>query len=155
MCSFLSRIVRALLFLPCLLAWAGAVLAADPAPFFFKTEWSRLSAVDGRELSPPLDKNVPMAVLWLIPGQGYHTYAHEPGAEGTPLRVQALAGNAPLPSSSVQTLYVPGTEKSDESGSKSYVHDGPTPVFLVFREGVDAAVTLDSSLLACSDRRCV
>jgi thiol:disulfide interchange protein DsbD len=155
MCSFLSFLVRSLLFLPCILAWAGIALAVDPAPFFFKTEWARLSAVDGRELAPPLDRNVPMAVLWLIPGQGYHTYAHEPGAEGAPLRIRALAGGSPLPSSSVQAFYVAGSERSDASGAKSYVHDGPTPVFLVFRERVDEAVTLDISLLACSDRRCV
>ena len=155
MCSFLSFLVRSLLFLPCILAWAGIALAVDPAPFFFKTEWARLSAVDGRELAPPLDRNVPMAVLWLIPGQGYHTYAHEPGAEGAPLRIRALAGGSPLPSSSVQAFYVAGSERSDASGAKSYVHDGPTPVFLVFRERVDeAAGYLPARLFRPSLRAC-
>ena len=62
-----------------LLSAGGSALAAVEPPYRFLTEWAKLSAVDGRQLSPPLDKNTSMAVLWLLPSQGYHTYAHEAG----------------------------------------------------------------------------
>ena len=81
-------LLLALLFvLPC----GKAASASSGLPYRFHTEWAKLSAVDGRTLTPPLEKNTSMAVLWLMPQSGYHSYAHEGGDEGIPLTVTVLA----------------------------------------------------------------
>ena len=128
--------------------------AANEPPYRFLTEWAKLSAVDGRQLQPPVDKNTSMAVLWLLPSAGYHTYAHEAGDEGIPLTVTVLADGEPLPESKVQVHYTAGTEVSLTGGGKSRQLFETAPVFLVFRESEPRAVTLDISLLACSDQHC-
>ncbi|WP_144277292.1 protein-disulfide reductase DsbD family protein [Mailhella massiliensis] len=144
-------LLLALLFvLPC----GKAASASSGLPYRFHTEWAKLSAVDGRTLTPPLEKNTSMAVLWLMPQSGYHSYAHEGGDEGIPLTVTVLADGEPLGPGKVQIHYVPGTETSLPSGGRSYLYHGVIPVFLVFREVESRAVTLDISLLACSDQHC-
>ena len=130
------------------------VSAETVPPYRFHTEWVKLSAVDGRQLEPPTDKNTAMAVLWLIPSPGYHTYAHEPGEEGIPLTVSVLDDGTPRPADQVQIRYVPGVKKSLSTGGESYVHTDAVPVFIIFREPENSAVTLDISLLACSDEHC-
>lgn len=132
----------------------SSALADSEPPYRFHTEWAKLSAVDGRQLLPPLDRNTSMAVLWLLPAQGYHTYAHEAGDEGIPLTVKVLADGEPLSESRVQIHYTDGTEVSPAGGGKSRQLFGAAPVFLVFRENEPRAVTLDISLLACSDQHC-
>ena len=139
--------------LPFLTGGASALADTDP-PYRFHTEWAKLSAVDGRQLTPPVDKNTSMAVLWLLPAQGYHTYAHEAGDEGIPLTVTVLADGEPLPESKVQIHYTSGTQVSLADGGQSRQLFGSAPVFLVFRESEPRAVTLDISLLACSDQHC-
>ena len=139
--------------LPLLSAGGSALAAAEP-PYRFLTEWAKLSAVDGRQLSPPLDKNTSMAVLWLLPSQGYHTYAHEAGDEGIPLTVTVLADGEPLSEGKVQIHYTAGTEVSLPDGGRSRQLFNAAPVFLVFRESEARAVTLDISLLACCDQQC-
>ena len=57
----------------CAFLGAGSAFAAQNLPYRFHTEWYKLSAVDGRELSPPVDENCAMAVLWLTPEAGYYT----------------------------------------------------------------------------------
>ena len=131
-----------------------AASAASDLPYRFHTDWAKLSAVDGRTLTPPLEKNTSMAVLWLMPQPGYHTYAHENGDEGIPFTVTVLADGEPLAPGKVQIHYLPGAESSLPSGGKSYLYHGTVPVFLVFREAESRAVTLDISLLACSDQHC-
>lgn len=131
-----------------------AASAASDLPYRFHTEWAKLSAVDGRTLTPPLEKNTSMAVLWLMPQPGYHTYAHNGGDEGIPLTVTVLADGEPLSPGKVQIHYIAGTETSLPGGGKSFLYSGVTPVFLVFREVESRAVTLDISLLACSDQHC-
>ena len=150
------------LFLVCLLSAALCLLcgeklsfAAEEPPYRFHTEWAKLSAVDGRQLSPPLDKNTSMAVLWLLPSPGYHTYAHEAGDEGIPLTVTVMADGKPLPEGQVQIHYTPGREISLAGGGRSRQLFDAAPVFLVFREVESRAVTLDISLLACSDQHCL
>lgn len=130
-----------------------AVAEANP-PYRFHTEWVKLSAVDGRQLDPPTDKNIAMAVLWLIPAPGYHTYAHEPGDEGMPLSVSVHSEGAPFASNAIQIRYVPGVKKNLPDGGNSYVYQDAVPVFLLFRETEEYSATLDISLLACSNENC-
>ena len=150
------------LFLVCLLSVALTLLcgerrlsAAEEPPYRFHTEWAKLSAVDGRQLSPPIDRNTSMAVLWLLPSPGYHTYAHEAGDEGIPLTVTVMADDKPLPEGKVQIHYTPGREIALAGGGRSRQLFDAAPVFLVFREVEPRAVTLDISLLACSDQHCL
>ena len=150
------------LVLVCLLSAALSLLcggrlsvAAEEPPYTFHTEWAKLSAVDGRQLTPPLEKNTCMAVLWLLPSPGYHTYAHEAGDEGIPLTVTVLADGRPLPDGKVQVHYTRGREISLAGGGLSRQLFDAAPVFLVFREAEPRAVTLDISLLACSDQHCL
>lgn len=137
-----------------LLQSGGSARASGEPPYRFHTEWAKLSAVDGRQLQPPVDRNTSMAVLWLLPSAGYHTYAHEAGDEGIPLTVTVLADGEPLSESKVQVHYTAGTEVSLTGGGKSRQLFDAAPVFLVFRETEPRAVTLDISLLACSDQHC-
>ena len=154
MSRFLWVIVFALTLLP-VLAGGKSAFASEEPPYRFHTEWAKLSAVDGRQLTPPVDKNTAMAVLWLLPSPGYHTYAHEPGDEGMPLNVTVLANGEPLPEGKVQIHYTSGEEVSLPGGGTSHQLNGASPVFLVFREYEPNAVTLDISLLACSDQHCL
>lgn len=123
-------------------------------PYRFHTEWVKLSAVDGRQLDPPTDKNIAMAVLWLIPAPGYHTYAHDPGDEGIPLSISVRSEGTPPPSESIQIRYVPGVKKNLPNGASSYVYQDTVPVFILFREAENYSATLDISLLACSNENC-
>ena len=132
---------------------AGSSNAAQPLPYRFHTEWTKLSAVDGRQLSPPVDENAAMAVLWLIPEQGYYTYAHDPGSEGMPLKVAVSCEGAALHGDCVQLQYPEGSEHRQGSSVSRHLH-GRAPVFLIFRELPKRPVTLKVSLLACSEKHC-
>ena len=151
----MSYFLWCLVFALVLLSGGKPAPASDDEPYRFHTEWAKLSAVDGRQLTPPVDTNTCMAVLWLLPSQGYHTYTHEPGDEGMPLTVTVLADGRPLPEGKVQVHYTAGEEVSLPGGGKSRHLSGSAPVFLVFREVEPRAVTLDISLLACSDQHCL
>lgn len=148
--SFAVAILFALML--CAFLGAGSAFAAQNLPYRFHTEWYKLSAVDGRELSPPVDENCAMAVLWLTPETGYYTYSHEPGDEGMPLKVTALADGATLPEDVVQLQYPEGSKP--QSGKHANHLHGRAPVFLIFKKNLDRAVTLKVSLLACSDKNC-
>ncbi len=132
----------------------GRADAAQAPPYRFHTEWAKLSAMDGRRLSHPVDQNVDVAVLWLIPSAGYYTYGHEAGEEGMPLSVSVLADGAPLPQDAVQIQYPRGRESRSAGGAVSRHLYGPSPVFIIFRQHETRAVTLSISLLACSAQHC-
>lgn len=154
MLRFLSFVCLFAVLFSALVQRENSAFAATEQPYRFHTEWAKLSAVDGRQLTPPVDKNTSMAVLWLLPAPGYHTYAHESGDEGIPLTVTVLADGVPLSSDKVQIHYTSGTEVSLPGGGKSRQLFDTAPVFFVFRETEARAVTLDISLLACSDQHC-
>lgn len=113
-----------------LLPGGGPAFAASAQPYRFHTEWAKLSAVDGRKLTPPVEKNISMAVLWLLPEPGYHTYAHEQGDEGIPLTVSVLADGK---------LFLPKKSRSTTSGGRfpclpaepviSMIRTGTSPSF--------------------------
>ena len=142
-----------LVFLIFAMLGAGPCSAAQPLPYRFHTEWTKLSAVDGRQLSPPVDENAAMAVLWLIPEPGYYTYAHEPGPEGMPLNVAVSREGVTLHEDCVQLQYPEGSEHRNGSVASRHLH-GNTPVFLIFKQAPERPVTLKVSLLACSDKHC-
>ena len=137
----------------CTLPGAGPAFAAQALPYRFHTEWYKLSAVDGRELSPPVGENCAMAVLWLLPEEGYYTYSHEPGDEGMPLKVAALAEGTALHADILQIQYPAGSESRSGNSVTHHLH-GKAPVFLIFKKCPDRAVTLKVSLLACSAKHC-
>ena len=139
--------------LVCAFLGAGTASANQALPYRFHTEWCRLSAVDGRELSPPIGENCAMAVLWLIPEEGYYTYSHEPGDEGMPLKVTPLAEGTALHSDIVQIQYPGGSESRSGQSVSRHLHS-KKPVFLIFKKCPDRAVTLKVSLLACSAKHC-
>jgi len=152
----MKTFVRFLLFLCFLLAFPhGAALSESrPAPAYrFHTEWVKLSSIDGRTLTPPVEKNISMAVLWLIPSDGHYTYAHD-SRSGIPLNVTALTDGAPLPSNRVQIRYTQGRRTVTDGGAVSYQLHGATPVFLLFCEQEKHPVSLDVSLLACTAQHC-
>ncbi|MBQ8665116.1 MAG: hypothetical protein IJ474_04980, partial [Mailhella sp.] len=162
-CARLTMFLFVILF--CVLC--GSV-QASAAPYRFHTEWAQLSAKDMAELSVPDEQSgsahAAVAVLWLIPGQGYYTYAHEPGGEGMPLDVHLLPSStasgsdapaelpAPAPGN-VRILYPAGTESRQNNVTSRHLH-GRTPVFLLFKEAPHTPITLDVRLLACSSKHC-
>ena len=148
-----SLAIYILVFLAFVFLGAGPSSAAQSLPYRFHTEWTKLSAVDGRQLSPPVDENAAMAVLWLIPEPGYYTYAHEPGPEGMPLKVSASCDGATLHGDCVQLQYPLGSEHRKDSTVSRHIH-GKAPVFLIFKKAPERPTTLRVSLLACSDKHC-
>ena len=137
----------------CAFLGADSAFAAQSPPYRFHTEWTKLSAVDGRELTPPVEENAAMAVLWLIPEAGYYTYSHEPGSEGMPLKVTVACEGASLHSDCVQLQYPEGSEHREGNSVTHHLH-GRVPVFLIFKKTPDRPVTAKVSLLACSDKHC-
>lgn len=143
----------------CLLAalWSlsphGGARGAD-LPYSFHVEWAALTPAEGRQLTPPveLDVSVPLAVLWLTPKDGYHTYAHEPGEGAMPTEV-GWSGAQGRP----EVRYLPGTPQADvfDPSTIVNVYDGPTPIFLIFAGGsIPADGNISVSMLACSARNC-
>ncbi len=137
----------------CAFLGTGSALAAQTPPYRFHTEWAKLSAVDGRKLTPPVDANAALAVLWLIPEPGYYTYSHSSGGEGMPLKVSILSEGSLLEADRVQIQYPEGTEHRSGETAVRHLY-GRTPVFLVFKQAPERPVTLKVSLLACSDKNC-
>ncbi len=104
-----------------------------------------------------------LAVLWLTPAPGFHTYSHQPGESGMPTTavVKLTPQGTPLP-----VFYPPGKEAKDayEPGVTTRTYDGPTPLFVPlpsqFTVSAQAPATvgfgLDArvSLLACSSESC-
>lgn len=136
----------------CLLPSGGA--RGAELPYGFHVEWAALTPAEGQRLAPPveLDASVPLAVLWLTPQDGYHTYAHKPGEGAMPTEI-GLSGAQGRP----EVRYLPGTPQADvfDPAVTVNVYDGPTPVFLIFSEGlVPAGENISVSMLACSARNC-
>ena len=121
--------------------------SAAELPYEFRVEWMRLTDQEGKALTPPVDAAT-VAVLWLLPKEGYHTYAHDPGDGAMPTRIEA-------PGADVR--YLPGVPQADvfEPDMTVRVYDGPTPVFLVFaQDPTPANVEASVSMLACSSQNC-
>lgn len=144
------RIHRNILFvLSCWLALVCTTFlpaSASDLPYGFRVEWGHLTEQECAELQVPAGTAV--AVLWLLPDEGYHTYAHEPGEGGMSTSVEALGAEA---------RYLPGILQPDmfEPDMTVRVYNGPTPVFLLFtRDSLPASPEVSVSMLACSSRNC-
>lgn len=100
-----------------------------------------------------------LAVLWLEPAPGFHTYAHQPGDAGMPTTAEVKATPSGVP---LTVLYPPGREAPDAyaPGSVARTYDGPTPLFIPLPAAMGAkaqnAFGLEArvSLLACSATSC-
>lgn len=137
------------IFLALFLWGAVGIFSASAAelPYSFRVEWASLTDEEGGTLHPPA-KSAVVAVLWLLPSEGYHTYDHAPGEEAMPTVVTA-------PGADVR--YVPGISRADVFGPDVTVrvYDGPTPVFLLFgKDAVPASAEVSIDMLACSSENC-
>lgn len=137
-----------------LAAVAFRPVSAAELPYGFRVEWKRLMPHEAEEIAEEIagESNLPphttVAVLWLLPEEGYHTYAHDPGEGAMPTQVE-------VPGADIR--YPPGVPQADvfEPDLTVRVYDGPTPVLLVFTtEPVPADLKASVSLLACSSQNC-
>ncbi|MCH5276349.1 MAG: thioredoxin family protein [Desulfovibrionaceae bacterium] len=116
-------------------------------PLAFRVEWGGLAEQECAALQIPGSGCV-VAVLWLIPEEGYHTYAHKPGGGAMPTTIEAHGA---------EIRYLPGVPQPDmfDPDTTVRVYEGPTPVFLLFtRQSLPAHPEASVSLLACSSRNC-
>lgn len=135
--------------MPLATAWA-AEREATESPYTFRLEWAlhtpEKAGADEKLLAAP------MAVIWLQPQPGYHTYSPEPGEGAFPTRLSFVDGK-----NLAELHYLPGEAKPDvfDPDTIVNVYVGETPVFAVFAP--DQTLVHDAisvSLLACSDIRC-
>lgn len=96
-----------------------------------------------------------LAVLWLTPNQGWHSYAHDSGsAYALPTTIRARLQNGDtLP------VFYPAGEMAVDPASKENVrvYSGNTPFFIPVSKnamGGPVQVQADIELLLCSDMRC-
>jgi len=143
-----------LCFLLCLFVFTSPSRGEEEPPYSFRTEWAKLSTHDGSQLIPPVSSNASVAVLWLLPRSGYHTYAYSAGSDGFPLQVKAMANGEVLNDDTVQIRYLPGEETLSDLGKRSFLYKNATPVFLLFSGRKLSSIHLEVSLLACSDQHC-
>ncbi len=121
--------------------------SAAELPYEFRVEWMRLTDQERKALEPPVDADT-VAVLWLLPKEGYHTYAHDSDDGAMPAKVEAPG---------TEVRYLPGVPQADvfEPDRTVRVYDGPTPVFLLFaQDPASANLEATVSMLACSSQNC-
>ena len=101
-----------------------------------------------------------LAILWLKPKEGWHTYAHTPASLGQPTTVTATLS---LPAADNKHLhlpvfYPPGEEKNDtfDPQIKIQVYEGPTPIFIPLPTipAKGQSISAHIRLLLCSDKSC-
>ncbi len=119
-------------------------VAAQPTPV--SVRWELAALPQGQGL---------LAVLWLMPSEGYKTYSDTPGETGMPTRAKVRLtprGDA------LTVLYPPGKPSRDlyEPDKTVNVYAGPTPLFVPLPGDAPAGFGLEAtvSLLACTDTSC-
>ncbi|MFZ5426312.1 MAG: protein-disulfide reductase DsbD family protein [Thermodesulfobacteriota bacterium] len=135
---------RPLIFFALFLALAAPLLAQTGATPV-TARWELASLPGGSSV----------AVLWLLPEQGFKAYGNDPGETGMPTRAEVRL----LPEGkSMPVLYPPGKPAPDlyEPGKTAKVYDGPTPLFVVLPEDAQPGFGLEArvSLLACTETSC-
>jgi thiol:disulfide interchange protein DsbD len=93
-----------------------------------------------------------VAAIWITPGEGWHTYSHNPGDLGKPTRFTARCEGKKL-----KTFYPPGTirESTLIPGKEVSVYPGRFPLFVQLPPKPDCKkITGTLELLLCSDKRC-
>jgi thiol:disulfide interchange protein DsbD len=95
-----------------------------------------------------------LAVLFLEPDDGWHTYAHEPGGFGKPTTLKATLGQAVLP-----VLYPAGTPEADplEPSTLVNVYPSGTPLFVPLpdKPAKGARIAASLELLLCAKDKCL
>ncbi len=149
-----SRLPRTAGFLILLLGlvltgYPGSSVAQAPEELPYSVDWELATLPDGagRQVA---------AILWIIPDQGWHFYARNPGGTGLPTTItpSLLPGDEVLP-----VHYPPGEEKPDvfEPSILVSVHEARTPFFIPIsgvEPGEDIVLRTRIELLLCSDTSC-
>ena len=125
------------------------------APYQFSLYWVEApQSAFGEHAEKNEDlKTTPALVLTMTADSSYHSYTHNSPGGVYPLRVrmdQTLAG--------ARVVYPPGRESRDifEPDKTVHIYEGRTPVLLLFPDAQPAPeATLQISMLACSEERCV
>lgn len=96
-----------------------------------------------------------LAVAWLTPAPGWHSYAHEPGsAYALPTTIKASLQNGEI----LPVFYPQGEPAIDPTSKENVrVYSGSTPFFIpVAQSAVHSPVQVQAqiNLLLCSDKRC-
>jgi len=101
-----------------------------------------------------------LAILWLKPKEGWHTYAHTPTSLGQPTTVTATLSPAAAANARLQlpVFYPPGQKQKDifDPEIEVQVYEGPTPIFIPLQAipGQDQTISAHIRLLLCSDKSC-
>jgi len=155
--SSLAALFRAVLFLAvCLVPWPaapasaqnpGSAPASDSVPTGARFELFRLDRGQGADAL--------LAVLWITPDPGWHTYAHINGEAGAPLAASISFGPG-KPAALV--VYPEGRAVPDafEPDKSVFIHDGPTPVVALAPPGLSGDISLSGVVQAvlCTDKSC-
>jgi len=95
-----------------------------------------------------------LAVLFLEPDDGWHTYAHDPGGLGKPTKLTARLGATAL-----TVLYPAGTPTTDSLDPSALVnaYPGRTPLFVPLPDKLprNARLAANLELLLCSKDQCL
>jgi thiol:disulfide interchange protein DsbD len=159
--KMLSRLVALFRTVPflalCLVPWLarpvsaqqdpGPALVADSAPVSARFELFQQDRGQG--------ENALLAVLWITPDPGWHTYAHINGEAGAPLSASVDFGPG-KPAAAV--VYPVGRAVPDafEPDKAVFIHDGPTPVVALPPPGLSGEIALSGTVQAvlCSNTSC-
>ncbi|MFP4397501.1 MAG: protein-disulfide reductase DsbD domain-containing protein, partial [Desulfonatronovibrio sp.] len=132
-----------------LTGYPGSAVGQTPEELPYSVDWELATIPVGA------DRQV-AAILWIIPDQGWHFYAKNPGGTGLPTTItpRLLPGDEVLP-----VHYPPGEEKPDvfEPSILVSVHEDRTPFFIPVSEvepGEDIHLRTRIELLLCSDTSC-
>lgn len=93
-----------------------------------------------------------LAVLFIEPSEGWHTYAHNPGGLGKPTVLTASLGTTRL-----QVLYPAGVPTTDVLDPSALVnaYPGRTPLFMPLPDKAAGTIAARLELLLCSKDQCL
>jgi thiol:disulfide interchange protein DsbD len=97
-----------------------------------------------------------LAVLWIAPDPGWHTYAHDNGEAGAPLSASVDFGpNTPA----ARIVYPAGRAVPDafEPDKAVFIHDAPAPIVAMPPPGLSGEIALTGAVQAvlCSNKSCL
>ncbi|MFP4070539.1 MAG: cytochrome c biogenesis protein CcdA [Desulfovibrionales bacterium] len=133
-----------------LIFWTAAPQAAEDSQAPVSFSWELKTLELGNSTSDLL------LVIWIIPDEGWYTYAHDPGEMGQPT---VLTPRSPSVPGILQAYYPPGKDKPDplNPGAMVSAYEGKTPVFIPLLNGLgdELALDVDIRMLLCTETRCL
>ncbi|WP_291318582.1 cytochrome c biogenesis protein CcdA [Desulfonatronospira sp.] len=122
----------------------------DSRDFPMQSQWEAFAVDEDR--TPEYQA---MLLLWIIPDEGLYTYAHDPGPAGFPTVLSIKED----PTERLEGFYPPGEmqpDPFDPSTSSEIYPEERTPIFIPIPADVSlqGTLTIELSLLLCSDRNC-